>query len=412
MIRLFLFRLLESYFRHRWLYLIPVILLLVSGIAFVALSKPRYRAHGILYIQKNSYLSQLTAVRSNDGSWWASPSQITSSELGSLLQTDAFVRAIIRNTPLEEKMDEGQQKVAETIEEVRKSVWVHPMGDNQVFIGATYEDAQVSVSLVSAIIENFLFWKANAERTDSEVARTFFGDLIDQYRAELESSRISLSEFLEIHPEPVRGSRPLIEQMEIKRIEREINLIEARYSSALEKEEDARLSIAQIESDIRQTYLLIDAPHLPFKNANSRREMLMTVVIFLGAGLLLSAGGITGSALLNRTFLVPLDTQQKLNLPVLAVVPGTPPVAKKRAKTKEKKAAGAALSEAELAEMPETATLLAAEDLPQSELLAEANDMTASAGQAEMKDPTEEEKPAQQKPEKKSKSNRTSKAGL
>jgi capsular polysaccharide biosynthesis protein len=334
MFRLFLFRLLESYYRHRWLYLIPIIVLLISGIAFVALTKPRYRAHGILYIQKDSYLSQLTAVRANDGSWWATPSQITSNEMSSLLETDAFIRAIIRSTSLESKMAAGPDEVAKTIEEVRKSVWVHPMGDNQVFIGATYEDPLVSVNMVDAIIENFLYWKSNGERTDSEVALSFFGDLIDKYRAELDKSRVYLNDFLDAHPEPVRGSRPLLEQMEIKRIEREIDLIESRYSAAMGKEEDARLSIAQVESDTRQTYLVIDAPHLPFKNANSRREMLLKISIFFGVGLLLSAGGVVGSALLNHTFLVPVDVQQKLNLPVLAAIPANfTPV---RKKTREK----------------------------------------------------------------------------
>jgi capsular polysaccharide biosynthesis protein len=330
MFRLFIFRLLESYLRHRWLYLVPVLVLLVSGIAFVTLSKPKYTAQGILYIQKDSYLSQLTAVRSSDGSWWASASQITSDELGSLLQTDAFVRAIIRNTSLEEKMEMGPEEVAETIEEVRKSVWVHPMGDKQIFIGATYEDPEISVNLVNGIINDFLHWKANGERTDSEVALSFFNDLIGVYRTELDSARMELHEYLEAYPEPVRGARPILEQMEISRIQRDIDRIESRFSAALEKEENARLSIAQVESDIRQTYIVIDAPHLPFKKANSRREMLLTVAIFLGVGMLLSGGGLVGSAVLDRSFRAPVDVQQKLSLPVLAMIPDFRPTTRKR----------------------------------------------------------------------------------
>lgn len=335
MIRLILFRLSETYFRHRWLYLIPTLVMLIFAAAYVVFSKPQYTAQGVLYVQQSSFLAQLTDVPETSGSYWSTPAQITSGELSSLLETDAFIRAIVKETDLENEMDQGPQRVGDLLEEVRESVWVRTMGDNQVYFGASYDEPQVAVQLVNGMINSYLRWRTNGDRADSEVALNFFTDLIGEYRGSLETARAAMRDYLSAHPEPLRGERSAVEQMEIERLQSEINMAEARYINAIEKEEDARLSLAQIESDSQQTYIVIDAPHLPYKNAVSRREQALMVIVFAAAGVMLSLGAVIGAALLDRTYRVPLDVRQRLGLPVLAIIPDTARKASKRQRAKQ-----------------------------------------------------------------------------
>jgi hypothetical protein len=321
MLRLVLLRLLESYFRHRWLNLLPILLMAGLGAFFVTTAKPKYIAEGVLYVQNESLLASLTAVRNNNTAWWITPAQATMNELGELLQTKAFVRAIIQQTDLEEEMDGGVTAVEHLLSQTRTNIWTYPLGDNQLRISASHTEPQVAFQLVHAAIERYIQWQVNAQRAENEAAQAFFSSLIDTYGIELGAAREEMKRYLQTQPEPIRGERTGIEQLEITRLQSAITLAEARYASALDKEENTRLALAQIESNARQTYLLIDAPRLPETPATSIRQTAINFGIFLAAGVVLSLSAIVGAALLDRSFRLPIDVEHRLDLPVWGIVP-------------------------------------------------------------------------------------------
>jgi uncharacterized protein (TIGR02284 family) len=321
MIRLVILRMLETYYRHRWLYLLPILLLTLAGIAAFLLAKPNYISRGVLYVQKGSLLATLTSVR-QDTITFITPAEQTADEIMDLLETDAFVRAIIRQTNLEAEMGEGPRVVRQLMRDMRKAVWATDQGDNQVMVAAAYEDAEIAHQLATATIENYMQWRINADRAESVAAQTFFADLITSYQADVDEARANLEIFLEAHPEPLRGVRPTSERVQLARLESAIELATTRYANALDKEEDARLATAQAESDVRQSYVVIDAPVLADEPERSLRETALHMIIFFGAGLILTATAIAGSTLLDRSFRFPIDVHHQLELPVLAQVPG------------------------------------------------------------------------------------------
>lgn len=321
MVRLVLLRVLESYFRHRWLYLLPVVLMAGLAAVYLLTASPKYQAEGVLYVENESLLASLNAVRTENTSWWITPAQLTVNQLSELLQTDAFVRAIIQQTDLEAEMDQGPDTVDTLIEETRKGIWTYPLGDNQLLVSAVSENPEVASQLVTATIEGYVQWQINAQRADSETAQVFFGELIQTYEAELIAAREEMKRFLIANPEPIRGDRPGVQQIELARLQGDIDLAASRYASALEKEENTRLALAQIETEARQSYLLIDAPTTPDSPNTSLRELAMTVGVFLAVGVALSLVAVVGSALLDHSFRLPEDVTTRLDLPVLALVP-------------------------------------------------------------------------------------------
>jgi len=268
MLRLVILRLLESYFRHRWLYLLPIVLMTAAAIAYYLMIKPVFIARGVFYVQQESLLTSITSLR-DAGYTWETPAQNTSGEFSELLQTDAFVRSVIERTALEEEMSKGTEIVEETIENVRENVWLSTLGDNQIRVQARHESPILAQQLVAATFDTFLQWKINADRNEGQVAADFLVGLVADYKVELDNARQTLNEYLIAHPEPIRGDRPAIEELEIRRLESEITLAQDRYSSALDKDEDARLSVAQAANAIRQTYFLIDAPEIPTEPGTS-----------------------------------------------------------------------------------------------------------------------------------------------
>jgi capsular polysaccharide biosynthesis protein len=320
MARLLFLRFLESYYRHRWLYLLP--LLLMAGVAalYFFTAKPTYIVRGVLYVQQQSLLASLTSLR-NDGFSVLTPAEATAQEMTDLLQTDSFIRALIQQTSLEATLGQGDMTVGETIEEVRKAVWVETQGANQVRTFAAWEEPTIAYQLATASLESFIQWRINADRQESEVAQAFFAELIEQYRGDLELARTDLQSYLAAHPEQLRGKRPEVEQLEIDRLRAAVDLSQQRYSSVLAKDEDARLAMAQSESDARQTYLLIDSPTMPLEPETSLRKLALNMLIYLALGLILSIVAAAGGALLDRTLTFPIDARDRLDMPVLAMVP-------------------------------------------------------------------------------------------
>ena len=138
MIRLVILRISESYFRHRWLYLLPIIFM--WGIAAIFISRePVYLANGVLYVEQESYLSSLISIQDTNFSW-GTPADQTSQEITELLRTDAFIRAIITETGLEERMNEGTIVADRIIRDTREAVWTNTPGNNLVMVAATDPD--------------------------------------------------------------------------------------------------------------------------------------------------------------------------------------------------------------------------------------------------------------------------------
>ncbi|MDT8307220.1 MAG: lipopolysaccharide biosynthesis protein [Anaerolineae bacterium] len=328
MARLIVLRLLESYFRHRWLNLLPVVLLLGVGIAYYSFfAEPVYIVRGVLYVQQRSLLESLLPLP-DEPFTSLTPAEATATEINELLQTSAFVRAIIANTDLEAQMSQGGEIIEETIEEVREAVWADAQGQNQVLVAAAHEHPLIAYQLSQGMVDSYIQWRINSDREESAAAQAFFAELIAGYRDEVDAARAALQNYLDTHPAPFRGERPPNEQIEINRLEGEITLAQTRFANALDKEEDARLAMARAEGNVRRTYYLIDAPSIPVEPATSLRRVARSLAIFGGAGVLLSLLLITGGALLDRTVRFPLDLEQGSDVPVLAMVPADKPAQK------------------------------------------------------------------------------------
>lgn len=319
MVRLVLLRLLESYFRHRWLYLLPIVLMTVASFAYVTSLTPTYIVSGTLYVQNGTLLSSLTAIRS-DGFSYVTPAQATIGELYQLLNSKAFLRAIIQQTDLEIKMEQGEEVAAETIDEARAAIWLQELGSNLLMISAQHEMPRIAHQLAKATIESYVQWKINLNREESVAAQTFFADLIKTYRAEVEPAREALATYLKTRPKPIQGERPEAETTEIARLQAAVSTAEERLRRAENQEESARLSLTQAESSVRQTYFVVDAPTRPLAPQRPRKEMLLSVALFVFAGAFITFTGVVGGALLDQSFRFPIDVAHGLNLSVLTMV--------------------------------------------------------------------------------------------
>jgi capsular polysaccharide biosynthesis protein len=320
MLRLFVLRLLETYFRHRWLYLIPLVLMLVAALVSLVVLPPKYTVSSRLLVEKDTLLSSLTSTDTTGGTAFRTPAQVTSDELTELLATEAFVRSAIQRTDLQARMGGSQKDIDNTIDLFRKAITMRPLGDKLVEIDGVDQDAHLAQQMVAATLEAYIQWQINKNYQESVVAQQFFANLIKPYQEDLRQARAVMASYLDSHPEPRSGSRPTAETLEIERLKADVDRAEARVTNTMQNEESARLALVKAESLTRQTYAVIDPPVVPAPGLQLRRVAL-NLAIFLGAGLALSLLAVVFGALLDRTLRFPLDVRHSLGLPVLALVP-------------------------------------------------------------------------------------------
>ena len=319
MVRLILLRLLESYFRRPFLNLLPIVLMLGLGAAFVSIQDPEYMSGGKINVN-DTVLSDLSEI-GTEQSFWNTAAEVTRDQIGELFATDSFIRAIVLQTPLEADLNDPETDVNEYLAEVRDMIWADTIGDNTVGIVARHEDPQTAKMMVDAAIDSFLQWNINTALTDSLAAQEFYAEQTEAYRTELDNAVESRHIFLQNNPEPVRGQRPQIERVEIDRLSNQVGQATDRFIEARDKEETARLQAAQAERQVLQKYQLLDAPQLPTKAATGTMDMIVTVIIFGVGGAVLAVIGIVGRALFDRTFRYPIDVKQGAELTVLGAIP-------------------------------------------------------------------------------------------
>src|SRR5512135_2927094 len=190
-------RFVEAYFRHRWLNLIPLLIMILAAAAWLVVTKVQYTAHGTMYIQRGTLLATLTAVGTdNTQSTWATPADATAGEVRSLIQTDAFLRAIIAKSDLEPEMSKGPRSVDQTLTKVRQSVWMQSLGPNIVLFGAAYTSPVVAQQLSAGIMDNYIQWRANTDLNEGVSAQAYFQKLIPPYQADLDTARQDLQAYL------------------------------------------------------------------------------------------------------------------------------------------------------------------------------------------------------------------------
>lgn len=320
MSRAFAARLLESYFRHRWLNLVPLLLMIAGAITWLVLTKPEYTSRGTVYVQSGTLLSSLVS-ETGSSTGWSGPAKTTTDDMNSLLQSDSFLRSVIAQSDLEPEMNKGPRAADETLKKVRESVWTQTLGQNMVQVGAAHTSPVVAQQLANGVIQNYIQWRVNTGSNEGATAQGYFERLIPQYEADVRVAREDLEAYLALHPDPVRGERPTEETFQIERLQAAVQEATQRLSETVSKAERAKLAGDRSTIDAQQTYTVIDSPEVPPEPSTSRRKQALNIAVFILVGLLLSGVAVVGETLLDTSLRFPADVQEKLGLPVLGSVP-------------------------------------------------------------------------------------------
>lgn len=319
MIRLILLRVLEAFFRHRWSYAVIIGAAMLVGVLVFILVPADYQVRGTIYVQRESLLTTLASDR--QVRQFTTPSQATLSEITSLLNTETFALTVLNNTDLRERVNESRRELEEVLIEYRRDVFVSAEGSNIVVISAQNPNPYLAQQLAAETMKAYVDWRVNFERADSATAQRFFAEQITLYEEQLARAERELRDYLLLYPDPVRGGRSSEEVFEIERLQRAITEASDRVSDARDKEEDARLALAKVNSDSFQEYLVIDAPAVPNSPPSVLRRAVLILGVFTVLGVILAAVRLALAIITDRTFHFPTDVRYGVHQPTLAMLP-------------------------------------------------------------------------------------------
>jgi uncharacterized protein involved in exopolysaccharide biosynthesis len=330
-------RLLETFFRRWYLYLVPLVILGVVGFLSISGTKSKFESTGTFNVEDSTVLSNLNGGSTNEA-FGETPATTTSRQINSTLQTDQFIKDIATRSGLDQALQSGTI----TTQWIRSSLSAVPNGSNLVTIVSVNEDPQIAQRLARSTIDAYVQSVVDAASSQSTAATSFFGGLITTYQADVDTAQKALDDYVASHPGPAVGQRPENEQTQINKLNNAITLAQANLNAATSKNQDAELTTAQTKADVGQRLRLVDAPNLPLAPQPKMKKMIFSFGTFLALGLILAIGAAVLATLQNHTILSAADVKDRLGgVRLLAVVPeggGRLMAATKVAKTKAPKA--------------------------------------------------------------------------
>lgn len=313
-------RFIEIFFKNKWLYLMPVVILLAGWVASLFLLEDQFTSKGILYVQSDTLIQQVSGSTTSDFGVWVTPAQETKEELDELINTNSFIRLIIQQTELEEFMDDGVGAVDETIGDVYDSLSVNYVGLNNVIVESTWNDRGIAVDLATATLNSFINWKITQDKKDSQAALEFLEELVPQYEQDFQAAVNDIEAFYVQNPEPFRGERPELEQLQIDILNQKLQAADTRLQDASNNLEQVRLEQVIIEGKTRQTYSIIDAPRIPIEPNGGILETAINFVVFFVVGVIIMLLAVAISALVDQTIKFPREVSIQLDSDVLTVI--------------------------------------------------------------------------------------------
>jgi uncharacterized protein involved in exopolysaccharide biosynthesis len=311
-------RLLETFFRRWWLYLVPLVILIAAGVFTFGRSGPSYRSEGTFYVEGETFLSSLTPAPGSDIGW-NTPAGYYNQQLAGLLQTDAFIRVVVEQAELQPGLYLSEQ---EMLDDVRWSVGSWTGGDNLLRVAASHRDPDISQRLAQSVMEGFVQWQIDSDLSESSAAQAFLGDLMETYEAEVASAQKVLDDYIRANPEPAgTTTRPLAQQVILERLRGEVDLAAGRLNTARVRDEEARLASVQAENVVRQRFRVVDEPYYPLASEPMLRAAIMHVMLFAIMGVSISAAALIALTALDRTVRSAADVRQRLDADLLVVVP-------------------------------------------------------------------------------------------
>ena len=315
-----LVRILEAFFKRWYLYVLPLVAMIVLGLAAVTNTPDRFTSRTTVFVEDGSQVEEISDSPQVGLGSFLTPAQFSSQDLGALLATDDFITRVLETAGV----DNGATDYfwQDPIAEARASLSTNPTSENHMQVSATTPKPELSQRLAEATIAAFIDFKIEIKTLLSVASEEEFSGQLDDARAERDRAVQALEEFQE--ELPAGTPTELLEaadQTRLTQLSEERAAAIAVYNDRLREVEAAQLSARLAETEVEQRVFVIDPPKVPTASDNNIFEALLTFATYLVVGAVLTVVGPVVAAMANRNVLFADDLAHLEGARVIGVVP-------------------------------------------------------------------------------------------
>jgi len=323
-------RVLDTFFRHKWLILLPSILIPVIATPILVHLSVRYETRAAIWVDRPAYLRQAD----DDYGRLITPAQSQGARLNELLRSRTFLMDVAAQTPLSSEVGtpKGEAKIQATLE---KGLLIAPGGTNLLVITFEAGTPEISFDVVTALVEKFQENVTTARRDQGEQAITFYQERLQAAEDQLTKSHEAVRRYVGSNPRLSAGDRPgaaaasfpnrvadpaaAATDPRLAELGARVELDERDVERARASLDEARLHVSASLQGQELGFQLIDPPTMPTEPKRSMRKVLVLPIAAFVAGLGLSVALLLLLILSDRS--ARSETDLAPRYPVIAVVP-------------------------------------------------------------------------------------------
>jgi uncharacterized protein involved in exopolysaccharide biosynthesis len=286
-------KLLEAFFRHKWLVLLPplVIPLLVAPIAYMTMPVAYESVVGV-WVDRATYLDP----RAQNLPFNTSAAQTQSSQLTELLHTRSFMIDVVQRTSLAPLLSTkaGEGRVADMLDK-GVTVTAVPNGTHLLAIRARFTTPQVAYQVAQAIVDAYTDRNANLLVDQSTSAIGFFQSQLDNTQDASAKASRDLSQYaLAMGYASSGDGTPLSSDVQsVSAFDPEFADLQAKAHFAQQQVDQARVALQNAQQSSAAAaqgadvgFQVIDPPQMP----TAPVTQLKNVIVFIVAALIIGLG--------------------------------------------------------------------------------------------------------------------------
>ena len=312
-------RVLEAFFRHWVLVLLPLFAVPLDVTAWVFSTPPQYEAQAGVWVERATYLSS----SSDELTRYLPPASVQRGRLMELLQTRSFVNSVVKGTPLS-PLAATAEGSAEIDQIFARDFDVAQNGDHFLVVHFRAVDSATALSVVNSVVEAFRTRLSDDRRLQAQLAISFYQSLLSDSQTALSSARSDLAKYLTANPKVAvtlaqNGS-------EVARLDPQFADLQGRVDASSRDADNARSSLQAAQLDVSAAnksdalgLQIVDPASVSAAPSRQLKKLLVYPIVGVLVGAVLA-----GSLLLLFTLLdhsVRSLTDLAIDTPILGTIP-------------------------------------------------------------------------------------------
>jgi uncharacterized protein involved in exopolysaccharide biosynthesis len=283
-------KMLEAFFRHWVLILLPVLAIPLDVTAFVLSTPPQYEAQAGVWVERPTYL----AYSGDDLTRYLPPAMVQRNKLEELMRTRSFISDLVAGTPLsaylalpggDVQLDQIFARDFDTIQN----------GDHLLVVRFRAESRDLAVQIVNSTVDQFRLRASDDRRAQAQLAISFYQARVTDSEARLAQARSDQAKYLTTNPQIAQtlarqGLDVARLDPQFAELQRSVDAAQHDADAAQSYLQSAQLDVsAGVQSDT-VTFRVVDPTGVSASPSRQLKKVLVFPIAALIGAFVLSAG--------------------------------------------------------------------------------------------------------------------------